>query len=240
MRLMDGKVKIGLIIGSTIIIASIILGIFFYQAQKPRDTIQVVGLGVKEFEADTVKWVITLEEETGPDNLKGGYRNLENGVDTLIVELKARGITENEINMKPPTVYKDYNYEQGIVTRIRLQKTLFVITKQVNIIEALAFNPVELLDKGINIMSSNLDYIYSGLDELKKTLVADATLNAKERAETMLSNTGVKLGKLLTVRSGVFQITEPFSTDVSSMGIYDTSTRKKQISVTATAVFALK
>jgi hypothetical protein len=38
----------------------------------------------------------------------------------------------------------------------------------------------------------------------------------------------------------VFQITEPYSTEVSSLGIYDTSTRKKQISVTASAVFAIK
>ena len=73
-----------------------------------------------------------------------------------------------------------------------------------------------------------------------KELVSLETMNAKERAEKMLEQTDVKLGKLISVRSGVFQITEPYSTEVSSLGIYDTSTRKKQISVTASAVITIK
>lgn len=238
---MDGKTRLGLILGLSAIIAAFILGMFFYEAQKPKSTIQVVGLGLKEFEADTVKWVITVEEETGPEEpIKTGYRRLENSIEALKNKLSSLGIEEGEINLKTPTIYKDYNYNLGTVTRIRHNQVLFVITQKIDTVEKLAMNPVELLDQDINVINSQVEFFYSGTDELKKTLVSEATANAKERAQMMLKDTDVKLGRLISVRSGIFQITEPYSTDVSSMGIYDTSTRKKQISVTATAVFALK
>ncbi|WP_232502671.1 hypothetical protein [Candidatus Cloacimonas acidaminovorans] len=48
------------------------------------------------------------------------------------------------------------------------------------------------------------------------------------------------MGKLREARAGVFQITEPYSTEVSDYGIYNTSTRSKSISVTLTAIFKLK
>ncbi|HPQ11473.1 MAG TPA: SIMPL domain-containing protein, partial [Bacillota bacterium] len=127
-----------------------------------------------------------------------------------------------------------------VVTRLRFQQTVIVVTDELDVVEELAFNPVQLLEANVNIMNSNVEFYYSKIDELKKELVSLATRNAKERAEKMLEQTDVKLGKLISVRSGVFQITEPYSTEVSSLGIYDTSTRKKQISVTASAVFAIK
>ncbi|MCL7972923.1 MAG: SIMPL domain-containing protein, partial [marine benthic group bacterium] len=44
---------------------------------------------------------------------------------------------------------------------------------------------------------------------------------------------------IASARAGVFQITEPFSTDVAAYGIYDTSSRKKEIRVTVHAVFVI-
>lgn len=237
---MDGKIKIGLVVGVSIVLAALILAFSFYEAKKPKSTISVVGLGVKEFEADRVKWLITIEEETGPNDLVTGYKRLEEGIERLKEQLSLLGISQNEISVKTPNVYKDFNYDQGKVTRIRYQQSLYVITDLIDEVERLALNPVSLLEANINVINSNVEFFYSGIDELKKMLVSEATANAKERALMMLKETDVKLGKLLSVRSGVFQITEPYSTDVSSMGIYDTSTRKKQISVTASAVFSLR
>lgn len=237
---MEGKTSFALILGVAMLLSALVLGLFFYNAQKDQSTVTVVGQAVQGFEADTVKWVITIEEETGPNDLALGYRQLEEGVRNLKEQLSSRGIDASEISLKTPYVYKDYNYDLGVVTRLRFQQTVIVVTDELDVVEELAFNPVQLLEANVNIMNSNVEFYYSKIDELKKELVSLATRNAKERAEKMLEQTDVKLGKLISVRSGVFQITEPYSTEISSLGIYDTSTRKKQISVTASAVFAIK
>ncbi|HPV64673.1 MAG TPA: SIMPL domain-containing protein, partial [Candidatus Cloacimonas sp.] len=59
-------------------------------------------------------------------------------------------------------------------------------------------------------------------------------------AEEISGSGNTKLGKLREARAGVFQITEPYSTEVSDYGFYNTSTRSKSISVTLTAIFKLK
>ncbi|HNQ44545.1 MAG TPA: SIMPL domain-containing protein, partial [Candidatus Cloacimonadota bacterium] len=76
--------------------------------------------------------------------------------------------------------------------------------------------------------------------ELKKQLLAEATADAVARAQEISGSAKTRLGKMREARAGVFQITEPYSTDVSDYGIYNTSTRQKSISVTLTAVFGLR
>jgi len=64
--------------------------------------------------------------------------------------------------------------------------------------------------------------------------------DAVARAHEIAGSGNTKLGKLREARAGVFQITEPYSTEVSDYGIYNTSTRSKSISVTLTAIFKLQ
>jgi hypothetical protein len=86
---------------------------------------------------------------------------------------------------------------------------------------------------------NELEYLYSKLPELKKELIGAATKDALDRAKEVTSSAKTRLGKLKTARSGVFQITEPYSTDVSDYGFYNTQTKAKSISVTVTAEFEL-
>lgn len=240
---MKNNLKGYIIITVGIVIAAIILGSFFFQAQKTRNTINVVGIATKQFEADTIKWRITLEENVNPEQLKMGYVKINEQYKKLMQELKDKGISVDNVNKSPVTSYEQYNYtpdnERKLVA-YRIQQSLYIITDKIEEIEELAYNPLVLLDKDIIIKNTDLQYYSSRIDQYKKEIIADAAANAGERAEKMLANTDVKVGKMLSINSGVFQITEPYSTRVSSGGIYDTSTRKKQIRVTVHAVFEIK
>jgi uncharacterized protein len=63
---------------------------------------------------------------------------------------------------------------------------------------------------------------------------------AKRRAEEIVGSTGGKVGGVTSARAGVFQITEPFSTEVSSFGVHNTSTRRKEITVTVHSAFRIR
>ena len=235
-----------LFISLAVIISSIIGGLFFYQAQKPQNTIKTVGIASHQFTADTIKWNITLEEKVGPDHLKKGYQKLDEQIKNLRDILKNNGIELENIDKKPINVNEEYEYknnngsQEKIFSGYRLSQNLYVVSKKVDSIENLVYNPVSLLDNNINARHSNLQYYYSKIDELKKDIIGKAAANAEERAEKMLENTDMKIGKTISLNSGVFQITEPNSTRVSSSGIYQTSTRKKEIKVTVHATYLLK
>ena len=58
-------------------------------------------------------------------------------------------------------------------------------------------------------------------------MLAKAAKDARVRAEAIALQAGSEVGGLKRVNTGVFQITVPNSTKVSSWGSYDTSTIKK-------------
>ena len=68
-------------------------------------------------------------------------------------------------------------------------------------------------------------------------MLAKATKDARIRAEAIVNETGAELGKVKKVNTGVFQITVPNSTRVSSWGSYDTSTIKKDITAVMGVTF---
>lgn len=230
--------KVAAVLGISIVMASLVFGVFFFESRKPQQTITVVGIASKQYEADTVKWSLTLTERTGLDDLPGGRHRLHDALQELVAFLNEQGVKSEQISVIPPNVYE--NYGSSGVDGYRLEQEIYVISKDVDAIDNLALNVIPVLDRDINIYRTGLEYFYSNIDELKKNMVADATQNARERALEMLKGSDMSLGKLRTLRQGVFQITQPHSTEVSSMGIHDTSTKKKQISVTAHATFVLK
>ena len=83
-------------------------------------------------------------------------------------------------------------------------------------------------------------YYYSKLGEIKVELLKEASEDAKQRAKGMLSATNNKVGKIRSVRMGVFQITPPDSNDVSDLGMNDVSSIEKKVTAVANVVFGIK
>ena len=77
-------------------------------------------------------------------------------------------------------------------------------------------------------------------NRLKVELLELATIDSMQRASAMLKATNNKVGKIQSVKMGVFQITEVDSTNVSDMGINDTSTIDKKVTAVANVVFKIK
>jgi hypothetical protein len=215
------------------------LGVFFYRARVGDDTISIVGAATRRLESDVVKWRISLRRNVGPRELTEGYRLVKEDLRFLRDMLGASGVPDDDITVQPVTTHERYDRE-GNLSSYDLNQGLFVISKDIDTLEELALNPVGIMDKGVIIGSSNIEYLYSKLDELKLAMLAAATENAMHRAEEITRNSGASVGKVKNLRAGVFQIREPFSTEVRSYGMYSTQTRQKDITVTVHATFRIK
>jgi len=228
-----------LIISIALVTSAFVFGEFLYKSREQVKTIKVVGSEKEFYEADMVKWKMSLEEVSKVNEVKKGYEKLKEKKEKLMKVLLEKGIQKENITFKPINVYDDYD-RNGQVSGNKLNQQVYIISKKVELIEKIAINPTELFEKNIFVKYSNLEYFNSKVDEIKKELLAKATVNAKERAEKILENTDIKVDKMMSVRAGVFQITEPYSTRMESYGVYNTSTKKKQIRVTVHTVFTLK
>jgi len=228
-----------LILGCSLIIAALVFGLFFYHSRAVENSVGIVGAATKRFDSDIVKWRIALSRNTGLSDLNHGFAMLQSDLKALTAILAEKGIKPEEITIQPINTYPEMGRD-GQKTGYNLQQSAFVITSQLKIIEDLALNPAALVEKGLIMQNSNLEYFYSKMSDIKMELLAEATNDARRRAEEMVKNSGVTLGNITSLKAGVFQINEPYSNEVSDYGMYNTQTKQKDITVTVRATFAIR
>ncbi len=230
---------IAAIVGISIIISSNILGSYFYKSHKENETISVIGSATKRHVSDIVKWKVTLELNTDLNDKNAGYMQLQKDMDNMLQLLKSNNIDQQNITINPieSEVRTDKNEKQLGYT---LSQCFFVISSDIPTIEKMALHPNFILGKDIPLQSSSLEYYFSKLPDIKRELIAEAIQDAGKRAETIAQNSGGTIAKLTSARTGAFQINEPYSTEVSYGGVFNTSTREKDITITIDASYAIK
>jgi len=231
--------RVALVLGTAAILAATVFGLFFRSARATRDTIQVTGAASERFEADVVKWTITISRQVGTDGVAEGYSALREDRARVTAALSQAGIPQTAVTVQPVSVNPRWD-QFGSQVGFSLDQGLTVIAEGGGqALETIALDPGGLLEAGIVLQFSRLEYFFSGIDELKHSLLSQATADARRRAEEIAGGSEMAVDKIVSARAGVFQITEPFSTEVSDYGVHNTSTRSKEITVTVHATFTV-
>ena len=88
----------------------------------------------------------------------------------------------------------------------------------------------ELLKEGIAISSNDysnpLQYEFTGLNDIKPQMIAEATKNAREAAQKFADDSESKLGKIQTANQGQFSITDrdQYTPSIKSVRVVTTLT----------------
>jgi hypothetical protein len=232
-------IRAALVLGAAAILAAAVFGVFFRSARATRDTIQVTGAATEPFEADVVKWSITISRQVPTDGVADGYTALREDRAQVVRRLGEAGIPEETLNVQPVTANPRWD-QFGSQVGFGLDQGLTVVAENGGReLEAIALDPGPLLESGVVLQYSRLEYFFSGIDELKHRLLSQATADARRRAEEIAGGSEMAIDKIVSARAGVFQITEPFSTEVTDYGVHSTATRKKEITVTVHATFSV-
>jgi hypothetical protein len=83
-------------------------------------------------------------------------------------------------------------------------------------------------------------YVYTRAGEAKIEMLAEATRDARARADQIAAQGGRSIHTLRAARMGVFQITPLHSSDTSAEGLNDTTSLDKSILSVVSATFSLK
>ena len=232
---MNGKTASILAVG--IIIAAFVWGAFFISARNEQ-SIRVVGQGVKTVTSDLIKWNITINRDTNVASKSEGPSWIQEDLNKIKKYLASNGIEEKDILVDPVSSYA--NYGNNGVTGYSFSRRIEVKSDDIEKIEKMALDNKALAKQDIYLEYSNLEYFVSNLAELKAEMLALATVDAKARAEEIAKSSGNKICGLLSAKTGVFQIRKPLSMDISDYGIYNTSSKEKEIAVTVNATFKIK
>jgi hypothetical protein len=227
-----------LIFGISIIIASFFLGNAYKERANPPKIISVTGLGNENFVSDLIVWEGYFTAFN--TDLKTAFEQLNRDKEIVRTYLTSNGIPADNIifNSVQTTEMRDNKYDNGnyvgsIFRGYSLTQSVKIESSEVSRIEQVAREITELLNKGVQFTSSPPRYYYTQLADLKVKMIAQATEDARLRAEKIAENAGGKLGDLLSARMGVFQITGQNSDEEYSWGgVYNTAEKKKTASIT--------
>ena len=241
-------IVIGIIAAVAFIAAVWVAGYYFYKTKGPAKTMSVVGLAEQDFESDLIVW--DLNYSVRNMNMKDAYSVLKQQNNIVKEYLKSKGLGDDEMIFNAVTHYADNNWEWNETARRSFEVFKgYVLTQSIRIestdvekIEKISREVTELLDQGIQIDMNNVSYYYTKLADLKIEMLANATKDARNRAETIAKNAGSSLGGLKTANMGVFQITAPNSSDedYSWGGTFNTSSKQKRASINMKLTYYVK
>lgn len=225
--------------------AACILGSAYKYKYNVSNTVNVTGNAKKDFEADIVKWSANYSKKSM--DLSEASEELKNDRELVRSFLLQKGIKENEILFNAVNISRDFSYhtdERGnsfnTFTGYSLSQTVSVESKDLNKVDDASREISALISQGVELSSNSPSYYYSKLEDLKLALIAEASLNAKSRAENIAKESGTKLGALQKADLGIFQITgQNDNEDYSYGGVFNTSSRFKTANITVKTSYGL-
>lgn len=242
--LRDSQIIIlGVCIAVATIVASVILSKGFLKVVKfTQQVINVTGSAQKNITSDYIVWTsgITRREE----DLPTAYKSLKEDLDKVLAYLQSKGVNKDEIIINQISTSKIFKKSKegkdtNDVEAYELSQSVEVRSNDVQKIDKVSRESTELINQNIIFVSDAPNYFYTKLDELKIEMLAKATENAKQRAESMVKATGDKIGFMRSAKMGVFQITPVTSTDVSDYGVNDTSALEKKVMAVVSVSFMI-
>lgn len=237
-------IVLGLIIALGTVFSTFIISHAVISYQKlNKQALTVTGSASRSLKSDLA--VLKIFYEVRNEDLKLGYAKINTDKNSVKEFLVSNGIKEEDIKFMPASSYPVYKklssgYDSNEVEGYRLSQSVELSSSDVEKAAKISQDIFKLVDKNVEITSNTVDYFVSNLDELKIEMLAQATKDAKARAQSMVKSTGGRIGVMNSAKMGVFQIVADNSTDVSDYGIYNTSAVNKKINAVVNASFTIK
>lgn len=206
--------------------------------------IMVKGSTRKNVTSDLIVWQGSFEVQAPA--LLDAQRKLQSDREEVRSFLAGEGISNPvfapiSIEEMQAQVSNDVNGEH-----IDQQRTVgYKLTQNVRVesmdIERLAkLDPTPLIANGVLFTAVAPQFLYTNAAGEKIEMLADATRDARARAEQIARQGGRTIANLHDAEMGVFQITPLHDTGTSSEGESDTTSQDKTITAVVTATFVLK
>ncbi len=174
--------------------------------------VDVKGLCEREVAANQVTWPIVFS--LAGNNLPDLYAKVATNNQVISAFLTKNGVSADEISVSAPRLSDNsdkYNYRPGETPLYSITSIVTVSSDKVELVRNLINRQGDLLTQGIPIVSQEyggnvITYSFTGLNDIKPEMIADATKNAREAASKFAEDSDSKLGKIIAARQGQFSI----------------------------------
>lgn len=233
----------------SVLALGVALGGFFigdgiYRAMSGR-TVTVKGLAERNVVADTAVWNIKINGVGG--DLTALQQEIDNDISQIHTFLTESGFAPSDIqNLRVQVRDKYAGYSDAELKnqqndgRYVIETGVMVRSHNVDLVDSVSRRMGELVRRGITITEdySGPIYIFNGLNDIKISMIEQATKNATAAGQQFAKDADAKLGKIKSANQGVFSIESRDPTD--SWSSNERQAINKKVRVVATITFYLK
>ena len=241
-------IALGLLLAIGMASAAFILGVQAKRAVSGQQSITVKGLAEKPIKADSAEWAINVGVTA--DTQAAALEKLATELKVVEAFLDKQGLGSEGRNVDVETI--NPHYEEIFIkdTPRQVQRgfdayqTIRVTSKDLAKITAANKAFLQLRADNHPVTAQSPNFLVSNLEDVKMSLIADATKNARNRATEFVKQDGVKVGVMKSASQGAFYILPvgggSDDTDNSYGGVYDKSTIDKMARVVVTIVYNIE
>jgi uncharacterized protein len=232
----------GLFLAAGLVLCAILLTRTWLRVAESQ-TVTVTGSARKAVRSDLVIWRGFFSADG--DSLLSAQRALKTDLDKVQAFLTSKQVTNYVVT---PISIQELRGKEKLTGDILQDKTIgFKLSQSVEVrssnadrIAELSRESSALIERGVVFTTSAPEYIYTKAGEAKIEMLAEATKDARARAQQIASQGGRLLDQLRSAKMGVFQITPLHSIQTSWEGMNDNTSLEKTITAVITATFSLR
>jgi hypothetical protein len=211
----NNSLLIALLLGASIIIAGYFIGNILKTGKAYDRYVQVKGLSEREVQADLAVWPINVIL-SGNDlkNLKDNIEQQNQEVFQFFLDQGFTGdeLTKGMVNITDAASNMYNNNTQYNGFRYFAKSEFTIRTANIKKLQQALGESLNLMSKGIVLGSKNewrpIEYIFTGLNELKPSMIEEATTNARQVAEKFARDSDSKVGPIRMAKQGQFSISD--------------------------------
>lgn len=238
------SIKLILIFAASLILSAIILSNGISSISNSKNIVTVTGSAREQITSDYGYFSITINSKESTPDL--AYQNIELNNKKIIDFFKKFNLSDSNfslsmINVNPVEKYDKNGSLLNEVDYYSGYQSINIESEDVYLIEKISKADIrELYNLGVQVSINQPAYTYSGVQELKISMQAKATLDAKERAIQIAKASDSEIDKLVNARMGVIQIVPRGSSEISDWGMNDITSIKKDIIAVVNVSFNVK
>ncbi len=213
------------------------------QHEQRSRTLDVTGSAKTRIVSDLAIWDIRVAGDGR--TLEEAFQRLAPTTEAVRAFLAERGFGGESVTLGAIDTIENFRVdEKGHETRevasYKLVRRFEVTSSDPTRVAKAAGEVTELLKTGAHVESLEPRFVYTKLAELKVRMIGEATANARDRAERIAVESKCRIGAVKDARTGVLQVTTPWSTEVSDSGVNDTSSIEKEVNSVVHLTFTIE
>jgi uncharacterized protein len=235
-----------LVIGAAIVTSSSIMAraaVRIFRIRHQNQMLVVTGSAKRRIKSDLIVWKATVQSRS--PELASAYKTLSVDVPKVTNFVREQGIDPKQITVSAVRTTELHPHDKDgrelteTTAAYSMEQTIDVTSDDIDKVTRASNEATRLIEQGIYIDSEPPRYLYTKLAELKIQMLAEASRDARVRAEQIAVNTGSKISSLQSAKMGVMQINAANESDVSAEGTNDTSSIEKDVMAIVTATFGV-